>query len=184
MKSFRQLAIGIFTSAFVASMAQGAPEKAIEDLAINPHPAVRPAQKIAFPAIADWRTLKIRLERSGCFGTCPIYSVEITGDGTVNYLGERFVAVSGGQTTHISQKAVRDLYDAFVKADFFWTLDEYMGHVTDLPTYKVTLSFDGRTKRVVDYAGQMVGLPKAVADVEDAIDKTAGTEKWTRKNTP
>jgi hypothetical protein len=59
-----------------------------------------------------------------------------------------------------------------------------MGHVTDLPTYKVTLSFDGRTKRVVDYAGQMVGLPKVVADLEDAIDKTAGTEKWTRKNSP
>jgi hypothetical protein len=180
MKSFRQLAIGIVASVCLAGMAQGAPGKAIEDPAFNPHTGIRPAQKVPFPVISDWRTLRIRLERSGCYGTCPIYSVEISGDGTVNYLGERFVKVSGGQTARINRKAVHDLYNAFAKADFFWTLDSYESPVTDMPTYIVSISFDGHAKSVLDYAGKSQGLPKAVADLEDAIDKAAGTEKWVR----
>lgn len=32
-----------------------------------------------------------------CFGFCPVYSVEITPDGTVRYTGERHTAVLGGK---------------------------------------------------------------------------------------
>ena len=182
MRSFRQLAIGVFASVCLAGpLAHAA---AVENITINRIVGVRPGHKVPFPAIADWSTLRIRLERSACFGTCPIYSVEISGDGTVNYLGERFVKVTGGQTAHISRKAVRDLYAAFVKADFFWTKDSYEAPITDLPTYTVSISFDGRAKSVLDYAGKSQGLPKAVADLEDAIDKAAGTEKWIKGKTP
>lgn len=33
----------------------------------------------------------IQLERTMCFGECPVYKVEILSDGTVNYNGEMFV---------------------------------------------------------------------------------------------
>ena len=46
----------------------------------------------AFPEIHDWNTLRITLSRSGCYGRCPVYKVEIHGDGTVLYDGKVNVA--------------------------------------------------------------------------------------------
>lgn len=138
----------------------------------------RPAQRTPFPAITDWSTLRIRLLRTPCLGRCPAYSVEINGDGTVVYEGEHFVAQQGVRA-RISEVAVRRLYDAFVRAEFFWTFDEYRSPVTDFPTTIVTLSFDGRSKTVLDYAGTFEGMPKEIAELEDAIDAAAGTRQWT-----
>ena len=138
----------------------------------------RPAKKTPFPAIVDWNTLKIRLERGMCFGTCPAYSVEIRGDGTVTYQGKKFVAISGKHTAYISKQALHQLYDAFVKAEFFSTFDGYAANVTDLPAYRVTLSFDNHSKAVGDYAGQAIGMPEEIGALENAIDTAAGTNRW------
>jgi hypothetical protein len=177
MPSFRRIVIaGLAAAGLAAWAAQGG--QALGDPALHPALGHRPAAKIAFPVIADWSTLQIRLVRTPCFGRCPAYSVEIRGDGTVVYEGEHFVEVQGVHLAHVPDATVRRLFDAFVRADFFWTYDEYRSPVTDLPTSIVTISFDGHSKTVVDYAGEQQGLPKAVADLEDAIDAAAGTRHW------
>jgi len=142
----------------------------------------RPWRKIPFPIIVNWNTLKIRLERSGCYGTCPAYRVELSADGTVRYDGEDYVAVAGKQETHVPVDRVRRLYEEFVKDEFFWTFNEYRTTVTDHPTYTVTISFDGHTKKVVDYVGLEAGMPEKIAALEDAIDDTAETRKWVKGN--
>jgi hypothetical protein len=138
----------------------------------------RPAVQVPFPDIADWSSLRIRLQRTACYGWCPVYSVEIAGDGTVTYFGERFVKEKGTHTTKIAPEKVKALVQAFATANFFWTFDRYETPITDLPTQIVTLSFDGHTKTVVDYAGQHVGMPKAIDALEEAIDEAAGTAPW------
>lgn len=147
--------------------------KSVDLQAIN-----RPAVKVPFPQIRDWSSLRIRLERTTCYGWCPAYSVEIDGNGSVSWFGWHFVEAKGSRTSRVPQEKVRALYDAFVKADFFWTLDEYVAPITDLPTSTVTISFDGKQKMVVDYAGGHVGMPKVIDDLEDAIDALAGTKEW------
>jgi hypothetical protein len=138
----------------------------------------RPEVKVPFPQIKDWSSLRIRLERTACYGWCPVYSVEITGDGSVSWYGMRFVVAKGSRSSQIPQEKVRALYDAFVKADFFWTFDEYQAPITDLPTQVLTISFDGREKRIVDYAGGHVGMPKAIDDLEETVDVLAGAKEW------
>ena len=49
-----------------------------------------------------------------------------------------------------------------------------------MPSCELTLSFDGKEKRVLDYAGEMVGMPAAVRDLEHAVDEAAQTERWVR----
>jgi hypothetical protein len=149
-------------------------------LTTAPAPPKRPKQRVPFPPIADWSSLRITLERTPCYGTCPGYSVEIAGDGTVTYIGQHFVAESGVRTAKIPQSAVRALYEAFVKAEFFWSFDEYRAPVTDLPTKLISISYDGHSKAVLDYAGERAGMPKAIAELEMAIDAAAGTAKWIR----
>lgn len=140
----------------------------------------RPLAKVAFPPIADWSSLHILLERTPCLGTCPHYTVDITGDGTIAYVGIAFVGVKGARTAHIPEKAVRDLYDAFAKAEFFWTFDDYTASITDQPTATITIRYDGHVKTVKDYAGDHAGMPKAVKALEKAIDRAAGTAQWVK----
>lgn len=120
----------------------------------------------------------ITLQRTVCFGFCPAYTVSISGDGAVVYNGERFVNVTGEQRAQIPAADVQRLIARFDKIGFDRLRDEYRANVTDLPTYTVTLTRNGRTKRVVDYGGMSAGMPESVRQLQDEIDRTANTARW------
>lgn len=130
--------------------------------------------------VRDWSTLEITLERGVCFGACPDYTVTIHGDGRVVFEGRRFVAKTGRHEATISRDAVRSLLAKFRRADFFTLRDDYHAQVTDLPSYRVTLAYDGRRKSVSDYGGGMMGMPASVTELENAIDETANTRQWVK----
>src|SRR4026209_824321 len=62
---------------------------------------------------------KIGLQRTSCYGQCPIYAVSIDAGGTVTYDGEMFVRVVGRQTARISPAAVAALLASAVRIHFF-----------------------------------------------------------------
>lgn len=126
--------------------------------------------------------VRIVLERTGCFGTCPSYRVELRGTGEVLFKGEGFVTFPGDHQTRISPQVIECLLQDFRLADF-WSLDpEYVANVTDLPTQKISLTVGGKTKVLTDYFGQSVGMPAAVTALEEAIDQAAGTDTWIKGN--
>lgn len=172
--------------ALAADQSAGLPKDQAGALAVGRVPQLpnggRPRTKVQTPAIANWETLKISLERTMCYGSCPYYKVEVTGDGIVSYTGLDHVAVTGRHLARISPDAVRSLHQAFVKADFFWTLDTYAAPITDGATYTVTASYDDHSKKLTDYFGREIGMPKQITALEDAIDATAQTEKWVKGN--
>jgi Domain of unknown function (DUF6438) len=141
---------------------------------LAPHPNVN----AAFPEIHDLSTLRITLSRSGCYGKCPAYKIEIHGDGTVLYDGILNVTHKGRHTGKISKTSLMELVDIFRKANYFSLDDRYVSSVTDNPTYETSISFDGVSKTVVDYAGKSVGMPLSVSAVEAAIDVLSGASKW------
>ena len=141
---------------------------------LDPHPNLN----AAFPEIHDWNTLRITLSRSGCYGRCPAYKIEIQGDGTVLYDGKLNVARKGRHTAKISHTSLVELIDFFRKANYFSLRDSYTSGITDNPAYETSISFDGVSKSVLDYVGQTVGMPPSVSDVEAAIDRLSGTSKW------
>jgi hypothetical protein len=148
--------------------------------------AVLPIRKrsevhIPFPEIHDWNSLRITLSRSGCYGMCSTYDIEIHGDGTVLYDGKAFVGTTGRERVKISQPSLVKLVDVFRKADYFSLADGYVSGVTDLPTCASSISFDGLSKSVLDYEGRDVGMPPGVPDVEAAIDQLSGASKWVRR---
>jgi hypothetical protein len=125
----------------------------------------------------------IRLQRTSCFGSCPIYAVTIDAHGAVTYVGERFVRVVGEQRAHIAPSAVAMLLARAEAIGFFEMRDSYrvlrnpngeILTVTDLPTKIVTITANGRTKRVEDYAFS----PDALGPFELDIDRAAGTKRW------
>jgi len=79
--------------AAVIATAVGAQACAPSDL---PRPAVR-----RWGVVEDVETLpysEVKLERRGCFGTCPAYTVTFRRDGTVSYQGGRYVDKLGEHT--------------------------------------------------------------------------------------
>lgn len=134
--------------------------------------------KRPFPEIRDWSSLRIRLERSLCYGYCPSYVVEIRGDGSVEYQGRQCVAIKGRRTRQISENSIRVLVRLFRESNYFSLRDSYESEVTDSPTFRTTIRFDGQSKSVVNYAGEGVGMPQLVTILERAIDATAETQSW------
>lgn len=120
----------------------------------------------------------ISLQRTACFGRCPIYRVEIRGDGLVTYEGTRFVKVVGKRTRRISPAAVRRLAKRFEATGFFDLRDEYRAGMTDMPTQYVSIRIGDRSKLVIDYAGEQAGMPHSVKELEAAIDRVAGVSAW------
>jgi len=149
---------------------------------VNVYPPERvPKTSNSMPSI-DWNDLSITLARSGCFGTCPAYTVEITGTGNVNYQGHGYVIVDGSQHYKIAKDAVKHLVHRFDEANFWNLEDEYRHAVTDNPTYVISFQSGDYRKTVTDYVGLRVGMPYAVRQLQEQIDVVASTERWVRGN--
>jgi len=153
----------------------------IEDT-VEIYPPERWGDPVEFPKEVDRKTLLIQLDRTLCYGTCHDYVVSITGDGSVSFDGRHEVLVPGHHTAKISTETVDQLLDMFRAANFLSALPQYRGNWTDNPTQTLTLRVNGQTKTVIDYVGTDVGLPLAIRNLENAIDDTAGTERWIKIN--
>ena len=145
-------------------------------------PELNATQRVPFPKVKDWKTVKITLARSGCFGSCPSYKVEVHGDGTVLYEGHGYVTFTGTHRGLVPQSNVIELVKQFEQADYYSLRDEYRSAITDNATQTTSISIDGRQKQVVDYVGLTAGMPVAVKQLELAIDRLSGSERWTRGN--
>jgi hypothetical protein len=103
--------------------------------------------------------------------------------GTVTYNGDRFVRAVGRQTARIAPSFVATLLASAERIHFFDLRDAYrvienpdgsVMMVTDLPTTFVTITVNGRTKRVEDY----LGAPDVLTQFEREIDEAARTRRW------
>jgi len=117
---------------------------------------------------------KITLEQWGCFGTCPAYTLSISGDGSVVYQGKAYVSSRGVHKGRVSQSNVQLLVQKFLDAKFFDMSDG--GIVVDLPVRVLSFSVNGRQKQLRE--GCM--CPPELVALEDDVDKTAQSEKWVR----
>lgn len=129
-------------------------------------------------AAAQGQDTQITMSRSVCYGFCPDYTVTISGDGSVTYVGRAFVHVVGERRASIPPADVANLLRRFDEIGFERLNDAYRANVSDHPTTIVVLERGGRRKVVVDYAGLNAGMPAAVRELQDEIDAVAGTAQW------
>ena len=141
-------------------------------------PEALPEKHVAPPELKPDSDVSITLERSGCYGTCPVYSVTLSTKEGIGYWGRSFVAEKGSRSVPADPEKIRDLAREFVAADFYSMDPEYIAHVTDLPTTELSISIDGHEKKVVDYVGTWVGMPAVIKDLEEEVDAFAGSKKW------
>ena len=105
----------------------------------------------------------VSLQRTACFGTCPIYKIEIYTDGSGTYTGTRFVENIGVSKFQLSKSDVNKILEYAIKIGFSKLKDEYSEPITDLPTTFIQI----KDKKIKDYTG----APKKLKNLENLIDK-------------
>ena len=117
----------------------------------------------------------LSLQRTPCFGTCPVYLVEVLGDGTLHFRGERHVKVTEPIDTKLDPATLKKLI-ARVEGTPFASWPNFVKETSsDAPT--VVLTFKGHTVR--HYRGDLEA-PEELTKLEDELDALLGTQRWTR----
>jgi len=120
----------------------------------------------------------ITLERTPCYGFCPVYKLTIGGDGTVVYEGKDFVSNRNREETTISRDEIDQLVKEFKRIDYFSLNDEYTERtITDAPSVITSITLDGKTKTIEHYHGDF-SAPEELTELEDKIDEIVKSEKW------
>lgn len=136
-----------------------------------------PKEHVPLPA-APIETLRVRLEHGPCYGGCPSYSVEVSGDGHVTYTGVDYVDVLGEHPYQVPREDVAGLLPKLRAGDLWSMRPRYRAMATDIPAYTLVIRLGHDEHRIVDYGGSMVGMPAAVSDFEQAVDQAAHADKW------
>jgi len=127
----------------------------------------------------DESKVAITLERTACFGTCPVYTISILENGDVIYNGEKFVDVTGEQKSQLDPETVAAMVKAFEDAGYFDWKEAYdTMTVTDLPTIITSVTRNGETHRITRYAGDS-SAPLELAFLESWIDEMTNSQMWT-----
>ena len=88
--------------------------------------------------------------------------------------------MEGTHHARLEHDALRAVAKRMLDAGWFGLKEEYRGNWTDNPTQVITLTIDGRSKKVVDYVGTYAGMPDFVRDSEFEIDHLAGSDRWVK----
>jgi hypothetical protein len=126
----------------------------------------------------------ITLERTPCFGACPVYKLTVHRSGQVEYEGKDHVRQKGSRTGRISTEDFDKLAKKIGEINFFSLQDRYDGKnpdgsgvtVTDLPTRKTSVTWGNRNKTVENYFRG----PKGLKELEDLIDELTKSADWVR----
>ena len=107
--------------------------------------------------------LIISLQRTACFGTCPIYKIEIFSDGSGSYTGTRFVENIGITKFSLSETQLNLILTQAEAIGFTNMKEEYSEPISDLPTTFIQI----KHKKIRDYTG----APKTLKNLENLIDQ-------------
>jgi hypothetical protein len=129
------------------------------------------------------KDLKITLERTECFGFCPVYKLTIAADGSVVFEGRRFVKQEGVTKSSVSPERLKQLMAEFDRVNFFSLEDDYsetrLSCPTDQPSAITSIRINGKSKTINHYLGCLEPkVPKGLTELENKIDEIVNTAQW------
>ena len=104
----------------------------------------------------------ISLEKTACFGRCPVFKVIIYDNGEALYNGQKFVKKVGEHDLKVSKREIDKILSKAKKIGFNNLKNEYSERITDLPTTYIMIN----NKKIKDY----YGAPSKLKDLEKMIE--------------
>ncbi len=125
---------------------------------------------------------KITLSRTACYGFCPIYDLEISADGNVDYTGKGFVSVNGNVSWKLDNEQIKQLNEIIQRYDYFniKTRKITSSH-TDAPGCITSVKMnDGRFRKINNYYGDNKYHGK-LRRFERRIDEITGADRFEKE---
>ncbi len=119
----------------------------------------------------------ITLQKTSCYGKCPVYIIEIYENGIIKLNGIKNLDKIGFYTKSITQQEVESLRKEFLNANFFDFMDEYTSKKTDLPTTYISFEHEGKFKKIKDYSD----APEELRKLERLIENIVNSEGWKKQ---
>jgi hypothetical protein len=124
----------------------------------------------------------VTIKRTGCFGFCPEYTVTVSADGSVRYVGVKNVPELGPKESDISQRDVDFLFRAAERMPFGELAPIYKSREvgckelwTDSPTTTITIRTRAEDRTVEYYEGcRGLSVFQRIMWFADTVDEVAG----------
>ena len=129
------------------------------------------------PDTVPGATLVATLERTGCYGECPVYRLTVSSDGSVVYVGTRWVKVLGRQVYKLSDAQLAELEAAFDRINFMSLHDYDRVENTDDDWAHLSFRRGAVVRRVRHYHGDSAA-PPALNTLEDDFDRIAQSARF------
>jgi hypothetical protein len=120
-----------------------------------------------FPGTPD-DSLVAYIERTRCFGVCPVYSIRVYRSGYVLYEGIDNVQPAGRHYLVLTHEQLRAIGEKAVSIGYFELKDEYRNpYLTDFPTVYTEVRFRGKRKKITHYDAEP---PPNLVEMEKYLD--------------
>ncbi|MEO8904428.1 MAG: DUF6438 domain-containing protein [Polyangiaceae bacterium] len=129
------------------------------------------------PDLVPGTTPLATLERTGCYGECPVYRLTVSNDGSVVYVGTRWVKALGRQQYKITDTQLAELRAAFQRANFAQLRDYDHVENTDDDWALVSFYRGATAKHVRHYHGDN-SAPLALSVLEDEFDRIVSSGRF------
>ena len=127
----------------------------------------------------------VTLERTPCFGGCPVYRISVTHEGVVSFEGRAGVRHLGAASKRIKPDQVAALLSELDRGGYFSFAPRYTPaeptcgrYATDSPAAITSVSMGDRAHRIEHDYG-CGAAPGALVVLERRIDEALGSAEWT-----
>lgn len=139
-------------------------------------PAQNPvATESAATSTDQKRTLVLSYERTACFGTCPVYKMNLYSDGYATYEGRIHTPYIGPHEGKFDPETVESITALIREQGYKNWKANYESMATDLPSRILTINLDGANQKIVDGGGE---APEGLRSVERELEKNIGQVNW------
>jgi len=135
-------------------------------------PGEAPAVPVPFPEVTNIDSVVMEYNDGRV-------SLRVSGDGNVEYNGTSGVVVEGKHRRKIQAEEVKQLLEAFRRADFFSLRDDYSVGATDVGSTTTSIQIGSRRKAITD---DWVQVPAVLKGVQEAVLKYSHSEQWVKGN--
>lgn len=125
-------------------------------------------------AIAKDDSLFVTIERTPCFGKCPVYKIYIYNGGYVVYDGKQNVDKIGRFSTQLSTDELKLIEQRAKEIKYLELNDKYDGPVTDLPSVHTSVAMDGYRKSIT----ARYNVPSELKEFQKFIDNLFIEKYW------
>jgi len=121
--------------------------------------------------------LVLSMERTPCFGRCPVYSIRIYENGLFVYDTKKFTDTSACRYSLLSKEELAGLKQKFSDMNFFQFEDKYPADKrtpTDLPSCILFFNNGKQQKTIID---KRWDTPETLTQLELAVDNLVNSKK-------